>query len=266
MREPTEHLNWVAEAIDVRAAQHYHTSSSLSLTPVPLSPYTQTDGEGRIKYSSFSHAMVQAEMEDGLMKPDLRAALETIDGRGPPWRQHKAEFGAHSGGGPAAFPQAPSALRGGAAALSSKYAWSEWGGVPKPDAPLQAVMNPDDAAKLEQANRATNNPRPGAAQRLEERAAARKRHKVQVVLDTLRHQVEMHGSVAAAFRKLEVSKDANISSDELQIALKRRFNIDMSEETTKGVIKEFDVSGHAPHAQSLSPSCLLACSLVCADL
>ena len=210
--------------------------------------------------------MVQAEMEDGLMKPDLRAALETIDGRGPPWRQHKAEFGAHSGGGPAAFPQAPSALRGGAAALSSKYAWSEWGGVPKPEAPLQAVMNPDDAAKLEQANRATNNPRPGAAQRLEERAAARKRHKVQVVLDTLRHQVEMHGSVAAAFRKLEVSKDANISSDELQIALKRRFNIDMSEETTKGVIKEFDVSGHAPHAQSLSPSCLLACSLVCADL
>ena len=83
---------------------------------------------------------------------------------------------------------------------------------------------------------------------------------MQVVLDTLRHQVEMHGSVAAAFRKLEVSKDANISSDELQIALKRRFNIDMSEETTKGVIKEFDV--RSPHAQRLSPSCLLARSCV----
>ena len=93
---------------------------------------------------------------------------------------------------------------------------------------------------------------------LEERAAARKRHKVQVVLDTLRHQVEMHGSVAAAFRKLEVSKDANISSDELQIALKRRFNIDMSEETTKGVIKEFDVRRRTHNALSFLLACLLA--------
>ena len=37
MREPTEHLNWVAEAIDVRARSNYQTSTLLSLTPVPLS-------------------------------------------------------------------------------------------------------------------------------------------------------------------------------------------------------------------------------------
>ena len=45
MREPTEHLNWVAEAIDVRAAQHCHTSTllSLSLTCLPLSLSPHTD-------------------------------------------------------------------------------------------------------------------------------------------------------------------------------------------------------------------------------
>ena len=42
---------------------------------------------------------------------------------------------------------------------------------------------------------------------------------------------------------LEVSGDAKISSEELKDALKHRFNIEMSEETTRGVIREFDVDG-----------------------
>ena len=63
------------------------------------------------------------------------------------------------------------------------------------------------------------------------------------VLDSLRHQCEMQGSVAAAFRKLEVSKDSTISSWELKHAMKQRFNIEMSEQTLKGVMREFDIDG-----------------------
>ena len=109
------------------------------------------------------------------------------------------------------MPEAPSSLRGGAAALSTKYAWSEWGGVPIPDVPLPLPGNPADSEML-----GTRKMDGAGGARLEERAAARQRHKVQKVLDALRSQVEMHGSVAAAFRKLEVSKDSTISSEELK--------------------------------------------------
>ena len=53
----------------------------------------------------------------------------------------------------------------------------------------------------------------------------------------------MIGSVGAAFRKLEVSGDAKISSEELRNALKHRFNIEMTDETTRRVLREFDDNG-----------------------
>jgi Ca2+-binding EF-hand superfamily protein len=175
-------------------------------------------------------------MEDGFIAPELRGALDVARGRQPA-RAHRPEYpGADIKHHP--MPEAPSSLRGGAAALSTKYAWSEWGGVPIPDVPLPLPGNPADSEML-----GTRKMDGAGGARLEERAAARQRHKVQKVLDALRSQVEMHGSVAAAFRKLEVSKDSTISSEELKQALKRRFNIEMSEETTRGVIREFDVDG-----------------------
>ena len=141
--------------------------------------------------------------------------------------------------GPVPFPMAPNSLCGGAAALGSRYAWSEWGGVPVPTEKQHAPVNPDDAAKAaQQARQRASADAPAAARRVQERAEARQRHKVQTVLDTLRRQVEMHGSIAAAFRKLEVSGDSKISHEELAKALKHRFNIEMTEETTKGCARK----------------------------
>jgi Ca2+-binding EF-hand superfamily protein len=141
-------------------------------------------------------------------------------------------------------------------ALSTKYAWSEWGGVPMPSEKLPVAFNPEDGIKLEQRARAAVE-RPGAALRVQERAEARQRLKVQQVLDTLRSQIEMQGSVAAAFRKLEVSGDAKISADELKKALKNRFSIEMSEETTRRVIREFDANGDGEIEYKEFVSCLL---------
>ena len=53
----------------------------------------------------------------------------------------------------------------------------------------------------------------------------------------------MHGSIAKAFRKLEVSKDSLISGEELRTALRHRFHIEMSEDTTRDVLREFDANG-----------------------
>ena len=210
LREPAHQLRWVAEAIDA-------------------------EGEGCINYDSFSRAMVANEMEDGMMKPELKAALEVVHREVAP-RTHRPEY---EDRGPAPFPAPPSSLRGGAAALSSRYAWSEWGGVRKaevPEAPGAAAPGhrppPRDAAASA-----------AGAKRVQERAEARQRHKVQQVLDTLRRQVEMHGSVAAAFRKLEVSGDSKISKDEMIRALKQRFNIEMSADTAQRVVREFDIDG-----------------------
>ena len=193
------------------------------------------------------------------------------------------------------MPEAPSSLRGGAAALSTKYAWSEWGGVPIPDVPPPPPSNPADSAMLG----ARKMDGPGGS-RLEERAAARQRHKVQKVLDALRSQVRVgSGNVACERRCLRArglslrstGGDAWVSRSRLpqargvqglynlvrraqavrmwpvvrckpvpallmllpararvcfccrRRALKRRFNIEMSEETTRGVIREFDVDG-----------------------
>lgn len=172
------------------------------------------------------------------MRPELKAALSVVNGHEPA-RAHRPEFPPRA---VQPFPNAPPSLAGGAMALSSKYAWSEWGGVPTPGEALQPPVNPDDAARLEQRARAATE-RPGGGQRVQERAEARQRFKVQQVLDTLRAQVEMQGSVAAAFRKLEVSGDAKISHDELKKSLKHRFNIEMSDETTRRVVREFDADG-----------------------
>jgi hypothetical protein len=64
LRESTEQLNWVAEAID-------------------------SDGEGRIKYDAFARAMVSSEMEDGLLKPELKAALAVVRGEAAPHKHHQ---------------------------------------------------------------------------------------------------------------------------------------------------------------------------------
>ena len=187
LREPAYQLHWVAEAID-------------------------SDGTGAVKYDAFSRAMVSNDMENGMMQPELKAALQIVHGKQPP-RSHNPEFpdaGAHP------FPAAPSSLRGGAAALSSKYAWSEWGGVPVPSEKPKPPTNPEDEAIAAQQAKAQAAQTPAGARRVQERAEARQRHKVQTVLDTLRRQVEMHGSIAAAFRKLEVSGDSKISHEEVR--------------------------------------------------
>ena len=197
-------------------------------------------GAGTIRYEHFANAMVGEKLEDGTMRPELRAALAVVQGteRG---RAYQREFPPPPGGGSPAFPSAPHSLRGGASALDTKYAWSEWGGVPIPSVPPAHLTNAEDAARAAQAAAAAE--RPGQALRVAERAEARARRKVQTALDAMRSQVEMHGSIAAAFRKLEVSGDAKISGDELRQALKSRFNIEMSEETTAGVLREFDANG-----------------------
>ena len=215
LREPAYQLHWVAQAIDSKS-------------------------NGSIDYDAFSRAMVSNEMEDGMMQPELPHALRVARGEAP-MRMHEPEF---PDNGPPPFPNAPGSLRGGGAAYGSKYAWSEWGGVPRPSEAAAPPSNPEDVAKAEQRERAKAAAQnPAAARRVQERAEARQRHKVQTVLDTLRRQVEMQGSIAAAFRKLEVSGDSKISQNELARALKSRFNIEMSEETAKGVIREFDIDG-----------------------
>ena len=66
----------------------------------------------------------------------------------------------------------------------------------------------------------------GASVELEERQAGSAR-----MLDSLRSQIEMQGSIAAAFRRLESSGDASISAEELQHHCKKRFSIDMDDAT-----------------------------------
>lgn len=210
LREPTQQLLWVAEAIDAA-------------------------GEGRIKYENFSRAMASVDLEEGLMRPELKQALSVVRGEAMA-RAHQAEFPAARKGPSVSFPAAPSSLKGGAALLATGEAWSEWGGVPMPSCPPREEALEEDGASA-------NSNKPGAQLRVEERAAARKRHKVQQALDSMRRQVEMHGSVAAAFRQLEATGDSKISSAELRQALKVRFNLELSDETAAGVVREFDVDG-----------------------
>ena len=47
----------------------------------------------------------------------------------------------------------------------------------------------------------------------------------------------------------QVSKDSTISSEELRHALKQRFHIEMSDETTKAVMREFDADGDGEGAR-----------------
>ena len=211
LQEPDHKLKWVAEAID-------------------------NSGQGRITFAAFGTAVSPALFEDGLCKPALKTALEEAQGERPP-RMRTHDFPSR----PApTFPDAPRSLKGGAASLGTKQAWSEWGGVPQPAAAAAASSAADNGNA---ASSSTVASRPGEASRLAQRADARARHKVQLALDALRTQVEMHGSVKQAFRKLEASGDSKISADELQKALRQRFNIDMSAETTRDVMREFDVDG-----------------------
>jgi Ca2+-binding EF-hand superfamily protein len=220
LEEPDHVLKWVAEAIDQA-------------------------GEDMVTYAAFGKALSPGEMEDGLLKPELKVALEVAQGRRPQPSRAALDYPPRP---PPAFPIAPQSLKGGAALLSSKYAWSEWGGVPLPaDAGVAAA-----AAAAAAAGGGTDGGtdgksagalRPGGPLRVQERAEARARHKVQSVLDALRQQIEIHGSIAKAFRRLETTKDSKIDPAELQGYLRKQLHIDMSDETSRDVIKELDANG-----------------------
>ncbi|KOO34580.1 hypothetical protein Ctob_007872 [Chrysochromulina tobinii] len=184
LEEPDHVLKWVAEAIDQA-------------------------GEDMVTYAAFGKALSPGEMEDGLLKPELKVALEVAQGRRPQPSRAALDYPPRP---PPAFPIAPQSLKGGAALLSSKYAW-------------------------------TGALRPGGPLRVQERAEARARHKVQSVLDALRQQIEIHGSIAKAFRRLETTKDSKIDPAELQGYLRKQLHIDMSDETSRDVIREFDANG-----------------------
>ena len=185
-----------------------------------------TGGHGCIVYSDFADAMVQSnEMEEGFIQSELQRALGVVHGtstRALPPRPAGAPRTA-----PKAYPQTPSSLKAG---------WSDANDV-------AAIQTATGEPQEEESVEVRKEKLARSARRVEERAAARKRLKVQQVLDTLRQQVEMFGSVAAAFRKLEVSGDSQISQEELSRALKRRFHIEMSDETAAGVMREFDEDG-----------------------
>lgn len=204
-REPAHVLKWVAEEID-------------------------KGGESVITFAAFGKALSPAEMETGLMKPELKQALDVAQGKAA----QPSRLQDYPKRPPPAFPVAPASLKGGAASLSTKYAWSEWGGVPVPK---------EQQLQLQQQEAHVTAGKPGGALRVQERAAARQRNKVQNVLDALRGQIEMQGSIAKAFRRLETTKDAKVDPKELQNYLRKHMHIDMSDETTAGVIKELDVDG-----------------------
>ncbi len=213
LQEPDHVLKWVAEAID-------------------------QSGEDKITYAAFGKALSPAEMEEGLMKPELKAALEVAQGRRPA-PSRRPDYPPR----PApVFPTAPPSLKGGAAVLSTKYAWSEWGGVPMPT-DAGAPVAGGGGADVGTDGKSGGGQRPGGSLRVQERAEARARNKVQSVLDALRQQIEIHGSIAKAFRRLETTKDAKIDPAELQGYLRKHMHIEMSDATTRDVIKELDADG-----------------------
>ena len=167
-----------------------------------------------------------------MMQPQLHAALAVAQGEEPA-QAHRKEF-------PVARARAfgrRRVARGGAGVRARATS-----------GPTGAACTPgDEPSRRPTGGRARRSSRKASAARRRGRArrerAERGGAKVQHVLDSLRRQVEMIGSVGAAFRKLEVSGDAKISSEELRNALKSRFQIEMSDETTRRVLREFDENG-----------------------